>query len=83
VFTPLCHERLFVSVLVRRVVVRVFILAKYNSLADKIERVGTATETLIGGFKAVQTGERGDSGVVRGSVIKYEVTEPLGRDTVG
>jgi hypothetical protein len=83
VSTPLYHERFLISVLIRSVIVRVLILTKYNSLADKIKRVGTATETAIGSFKAVQTGERSNGSVVRGGVVEYEVAELLGCDTVG
>jgi hypothetical protein len=57
------------------VVVRVLILTKYNSLADKIECIGTAAETAVSCFKAVQTGEYSNSSIIRGSVIKYEVAE--------
>jgi hypothetical protein len=53
VFALLCHEGLLISVLIQSVIIRVFILAKYNSLADKIERVGTAAETTRGGIKTV------------------------------
>jgi hypothetical protein len=53
VFAPLRYEGFLIFVLVYSVVVRVFILTKYNSLADKIERVGTATERAMGSFKAV------------------------------
>jgi hypothetical protein len=77
-FTLLCHERFLISMLVRSFIVRILILTQYNSLADKIERVGTATETAIGSFKAIQTGERSNGSVVGGGVVKYEVAEVLG-----
>jgi hypothetical protein len=82
-FTPLCHKRFLISVLICCVVVRVLILTKYDSLADKIERIGTAAETAVSCFKAVQTGERGDSSIVRGGVVKYEVAELFRCNTIG
>jgi hypothetical protein len=57
-----------------RVVVRLFVLAKYNSLANKIERVRTAAEATIGSVEVVKECNRGDSSVVVGGVIKDEVT---------
>jgi hypothetical protein len=57
-----------------RVVVRLFVLAKYNSLANKIKRVRTVAEATIGSVKVVKECNRGDSSVVVSSVIKDEVT---------
>jgi hypothetical protein len=82
-FTLLCYKRFLIFMLICCVVVRVLILTKYNSLADKIERIGTVAETVVNCFKAVQTGEHSDSSIIRGSVIKYEVAELFRCNTVG
>jgi hypothetical protein len=59
--------------LVLCVVVRVLIPAKYNSLADKIKCVRTATETTIGGFKAVCTSKGSNSSIISSGVIKDKI----------
>jgi hypothetical protein len=53
VFALLCYEGFLIFVLLCSVIVRVLILTKYNSLADKIERGGTATEATVGSFEAI------------------------------
>jgi hypothetical protein len=78
-----CYKPFLVFVLVLCVVVRVLIPAKYDSLADKIKCVRTATETTIGGFKAVYTSEGGDSSVVSSGVVKDKIPQPIWGDLVG
>jgi hypothetical protein len=56
------------------VVVRLFILTKYNSLANKIKRVRTTAEVIIGSVEVIKACNRGDSSVVVSSVIKDKVT---------
>jgi hypothetical protein len=73
-FTPLLQVQLLCIELLSSVVVSVFVFAKYNSLADEIERMRATTEALIGGVKVVYAAKRGDRGVVVGGVIEYEVT---------
>jgi hypothetical protein len=56
------------------VVVRLFILTKYNSLANKIKRVRTTVEVIIGSVKVIKACNRGNSSVIVSSVIKDKVT---------
>jgi hypothetical protein len=56
------------------VVVRLFVLAKYNSLADEIKHVRTVAEATIGSVKVIKARNCGDSSVVVSSVIKDKVT---------
>ena len=56
------------------IVVRLFVLTIYDSLADEIERVRTAAEVTIGSVEVVKARDRGDSSVVVSGVIKDEVT---------
>jgi hypothetical protein len=56
------------------VIIRLFIRAKYNSLANKVKRIQAITEALIGSVKVVYASNYSDYSVVISGVIKYEVT---------
>jgi uncharacterized protein involved in cysteine biosynthesis len=72
-FPPLSHILLLSIVLLFSVAVGVFVGAKYNSLADEVERVTTAAEAPVSGLIDVLARERGDRSVVVGSVVEYKV----------
>lgn len=59
VYTPLAQERLLSIELLSSVVVCLSILAKYNCLADEIERVRAAAEASMSRVKVVYASERG------------------------
>jgi hypothetical protein len=73
-FTPLLHTHLLCVELLSNVVVRLFIRAKYNSLANKVKRIQATTEALIGSVKVVCASNCSDCSVVISGVIKYELT---------
>lgn len=70
-----CYKLLLVGDLLCCVIVRLFIAAKYNSLANKIERVRAAAEATMGRDKAVEARDRGDGGVVISGVVEHKVTQ--------
>jgi len=70
----LYHKRLLTSMLFSYIIIRLFVLAKYNSLADEIKRVRTVVEVTIGSVTVIKARNHSDSSIVVSSVIKDKVT---------
>jgi hypothetical protein len=73
-FTLLLHIHLLYIKLLSNVIIRLFIRARYNSLANKVKRIQAITDTLIGSVKVIYVSNYSDYSIVISGVIKYKVT---------
>jgi hypothetical protein len=73
-FTLLLHTHILCVKLLSNVIVRLFIRAKYNSLANKVKRIQATIKALIGSVKVVYASNYSNCSVIISGVIKYKVT---------
>jgi hypothetical protein len=61
--------------LLSNIIVRLFVITKYNSLTNKVKCIGAAAEALVGGVKIVFKRESSNYSIVIGGVIKHKISK--------
>jgi hypothetical protein len=75
------HKLALVSKLARVIVVSVSVLALEEHLANKVKRIRTAADAIIGSVKIYLLRNRSNSRVVIAYVIKHKVANSTGVNT--
>jgi hypothetical protein len=68
------HIHLLYIKLFSNVIIRLFVSAKYNSLANKVKRIRATIEALIGSVKLIYVSNCVNCSIIVSGVVKYKVT---------